>query len=168
MTKCHDLSFVAHGSHFKACREVLAAHHPRVIPSHGDALWHTLEQVVVRKLRPFCCYSMKHVREVFQFSSEHLAYCLVSKTHSQYRFLSLVGLNHVEQQACLRRNAGTGAQHYLVVGLELVERELVVAYHRHVGTNFLYQVTQIISKRVVIVNDNYFHNYILLLHFFSH
>ena len=71
--QCHYLSFVAHCSYLKAGGEILAAHHPGVIASHGDAFGQRVEYVVVGELCALRGYTMKDVAKVLKSASEHLA-----------------------------------------------------------------------------------------------
>ena len=114
-----------------------------------------VEDVVVRELGALGGDTVEHVGEVFEFAAKHLADGLMAETHAEDGLLALVSLYHVEQQSSLGRDARSGTEHYLVERFQLVERKLVVAYHRHVGTGFFYQVTQVVCKRVVVVYNNY-------------
>ena len=100
VVQSHYLAFVAYGSHLKAGGEVFAAHHPRVVASHGNALGQSVEYVVVGELRALGGYSVEHVAKVFERAAEYFAYGLMAKAYAQYGLVAGVSLDDVEQKSC--------------------------------------------------------------------
>ena len=70
----------------------------------------------------------------------------MTQTDTQNGFAVSIGADNIEQQACLRRDAGSWREDNPVVWLQFVEAELIITHYGDLGTQFLYQMTQVIGE----------------------
>ena len=160
--QAHYQSVVALGRHLEAFGQSLAANHPRMVSPHGDAVRQRAEDVVVAQLRSFCGHAVEHLAEVGKAGPEGLAYGLMAKANAQHGLAPGIRLDCFGHEASLRRYARPGAEYQLVERFELSDGIAVVAHYRHFGPQFVYQVPEVVGKRVVVVNDSYFHFFMFL------
>lgn len=118
VTECHDVSFFTYGGYLQAIREIFLVDYPGMIPSYLYGGGKSFEQIVCRSQGNGTLYAVEHLIQVGQFSSVHFADGLLAQTDSQYRFLSGVPADDIQQQAGFFRNAGTGRQQNLVEFLQ--------------------------------------------------
>ena len=153
----HDLAFVAEGGDFEAVGETVAADHPGVVASHGDAAGQTGEDGVVAQLGALGGYAVEDVGEVLELGAEDLADGLMAEADTQNGLAVGIGAYDVEQKSCLRGYARTGREDDFAVLLQVGQLELVVAQDGHLSAQGFDQVGQIVGEGVVVVDDDYFH-----------
>ena len=100
---------------------------------------------------------MTDVREVFQLAAKHLANGLMTQADAQNRLLAGIGTDDIEQKPCLGRDARTWGEDDFAIFFQLRKLKLVIAQNGNLCAKLLDQVTQIIGKRVVVVDNHYFH-----------
>ena len=100
---------------------------------------------------------MIHLRKIGKLGSKRLAYSLMTQTYAHHWLAACILADNIHQQSRLRRNARPRTQNDLVEAFQLRQLELVVAEHRNVSSQLLYQMGQIIGKGIVIIYDYYFH-----------
>lgn len=101
MAERHDLSFVALGGDLQTVGEACLVDHPTVVSAHDDAAGQTIEDIVVGKLGALGCHAVEHFRQVGQSAAKELADGLVAEADAEHRLLAGIGLDDIEQLACL-------------------------------------------------------------------
>ena len=101
----------------------------RVVTSDGDVALDTAEDGIVADDMTGCSHPMKHVREILQLAAKGLADGLMTQAHTQYRLLAGIGLDHIEQQSCLRGDTRSRREDDLTKRLQILQFELVVTHH---------------------------------------
>ena len=158
MAQGHDLSLIADGRYIQTLREVLFRDNPRVVASYGKVGVDAAEELILSDEMAGSSHPMEHIGQVLQLGTEGLADGLMAEADPEHRFTSSVGLDDIQQQPRLRRDARTRGQNYLAIRLQVWQLELVVAQNADLRAQFLDQMTQIISERVIIINNNNFHS----------
>ena len=156
MSEGHDETLITHTRHFEAVGEIVGINYPRVIAAYFKLLAESLEEIVVGNRSRWCCHAVEYRTEVCKAAAETFAYSLMSEAHAKDWLFSGIGLYYIEQQTSLAWDSRSGREYYLVERLKLFQFELVVAENRYFCAQFLYQVAQIICKRVVII---YYYNF---------
>ena len=88
MTKCHDLTFIAHSGDFQTGREIGSVYHPTMITPHDNTFGKSVEDRICAELRSFCGNTVINIREIGQLATKHLPYCLMAETYAKNRFLA--------------------------------------------------------------------------------
>ena len=130
--------------------------------THHDAPGQPLEEGVVAQLRALRGHAVIHFGQVLEACTERLADGLMAQANAQDGLAAGISPDHIEQEAGLRGDARTGAEDDTVEGLQLTERELVVAVHLYVGPKRFHQLGQVVREAVVIVYNDGFHESIFL------
>ena len=118
VTECHNVSFFTYGGYFQAIREIFLVDYPGMVSSYLYGRGKSFEQIVRRSQTDGTLYAVEHLIQVGQFSSVHFADGLFAQADSQYRFLSGIPADDIQQQAGFFRNTGTGRQQNLVEFLQ--------------------------------------------------
>ena len=85
----------------------------------------------------------------------------MAEAYAENGFPTGIVADDVEQESGFGGDAGAGGEDYLVELLELLHLELVVAIYGDVGSKLAHEVTQVVGKRVVVVNYYYLHLYFI-------
>lgn len=160
MAQSHDLTFIALCRYLYAFWQVFLRNDPRMIASYGETVGYSVEDSIVMKVRCLRCHTMKDLRKVRQLCAESLAYRLMTETDTEHWLASSVGFDDIKEQSCLAWDAWSWGEYYLIERLKLREFKLIIAIHRNLCAQFLYEMGEIIGEGVVIVYDYYFaHNF---------
>ena len=159
----HNLPLVALCGNFQTLRKAFPAHYPAVVPAHDQPFGKALENVVLAHLRAFGGHAVEYLAQVLQLPSKDFPYGLMPQAYAQHGFPAGISTDDIQQQAGLRGNARARGQDYLVAGFQVRKLETVVSEHRHLRSQRLHQMGQVVGEAVVIVNDNYFHTLTFLL-----
>ena len=95
VAQCHDLSFWADRRHFKAGRQTVVRHYPRMVTSHGELLGDALKHIVFFRLETRSLYAVEHIGQVDELCAKSLADGLMPETYAKYRLSSGISMDDV-------------------------------------------------------------------------
>ena len=129
-----------------------------MISPHGDTPWQTCKDGVIAQLGAFGSYTMEHLTQIDKLRAKHLTYGLMTQAYTEHGLMAGIGTDDIKQQSCLRRDARSWRKDNAVERLQLRKRKLIVSKHCDICSQLFYKMTQVVGKRVVIINDHYFHH----------
>src|SRR6185503_3863971 len=126
-----------------------------MIPSGEKLVFHSRKNrlAVMTDLRSF---AMHQFRRADHASAKCLSDRLVTQTHAQQRYLSREPFDYVESDSSVVRRPGSrrdddAFRTQLI--LDLIERDLIVPAHLDRLTKLAEILNEVVSKRVVVVDD---------------
>ena len=108
VAECHDVSFFTYGGYFQAVREIFPVDYPGMVSSYLYGRGKSFEQIVRRSQTDGTLYAVETPHPGWSVFLRHFADGLFAQADPQYRFLSGIPADDVQQQAGFFRNAWTG------------------------------------------------------------
>src|SRR6185369_4514983 len=108
---------------------------------------------VVMNIRRFTVHQLRRAHD---FPAKRLTNRLVAQTHTEQRYLSSESLDHIERDSRIIRSSWSGRDHDPLRAqsiLNLVECDLIVATHFNRRAQLTEILDEVVSERVVVIDD---------------
>ena len=155
----HDEAFTVVTGNLETFGQVFFFHNPRVVASHLESSGQTFKKF--RFISGECNRggnTVQHLVHVVQFAAKSFADGLVPQANSQHAFLWPEFFDNIQQQSGFFGNSGAWRQNNFVVLFKVAERNFVVSENIHRQASYFFDgVHQVVSKRIVIIDNHYFH-----------
>ena len=155
----HYLAVVALRRNLQTGGEGIVAHHPAVVSAHHELAGQSAVEPVGLQHATRSGYAVEHVGKVLKPCAERFGNGLMAEADAEDGLPGGIHLDDVGQKTRLGGDARSGTEQDLVEGGKVGELKLVVAHDRHLRSELLHEMHEIVSKTVVIVYNGYFHNF---------
>ena len=159
MAQCHNRAILfINSGYLKAIGQTFVRYYPAMVAPNVKSVGQVFKKAFFGiNYLDGCGYAMHGPAQVEQAAAKGFGNGLLTKAHPKNTFGGRVGLYHIQQQARFGWYAGPRREDDFIKLRHIGQLKLIVPPYLALQAKFVNQVNQVISKRVVIIYDQYFH-----------